>query len=453
MKIRHVAIIGNGIAGITAARHIRKRSDHAITVISAETDYFFSRTALMYIYMGHMRFEDTQPYESWFWRKNRIDLLRGYVEGVDAENRRLRLRSGQELAYNDLLIASGSRSNRFGWSGQDLKGVQGLYSYQDLQQMEHDTVGIEHAVIVGGGLIGVEVAEMLLSRGVRVTFLVREGSWMEFAFPGEESAMINRHIADHEVDLRLSTELERILPDADGRARAVVTRDGEEIPCQFVALTVGVSPNIGFLEGSAIECDRGALVDSHLATNVPGVYAAGDCAQLRDPGPGRRAIEPVWYSGRRMGETIARTLSGEPTAYDPGIWFNSAKFFDIEWQIYGDVRAELPPDQASLFWEHASGRQSIRINYRIDDDAVVGFNLMGVRYRHEVCDRWIRERRPIRDVLANLAEANFDPEFFRRYEDRLVGLYNGAHPDRALRPQGKRRLWGLLQFSPASSGR
>ncbi len=453
MKTRHVAIVGNGIAGITAARHIRKRSDHAITVISAETDYFFSRTALMYIYMGHMRFEDTRPYEGWFWRKNRIDLLRGYVEGVDTQNRRLRFEGGRELAYDDLIIASGSRSNRFGWSGQDLEGVQGLYSYQDLQRMERNTENIEHAVIVGGGLIGVEVAEMLLSRGVRVTFLVREASWMEFAFPGEESAMLNRHIAHHGVDLRLSTELERILPDANGRARAVVTRDGEEIPCQFVALTVGVSPNIGFLEDSAIECDRGVLVDSRLATNVPGIYAAGDCAQLRDPLPGRRAIEPVWYTGRRMGQTIARTLCGEPTAYDPGIWFNSAKFFDIEWQIYGDVRAELPADQATLFWKHPSERKSIRINYQMADGAVVGFNLMGVRYRHEVCDRWIRERRPIREVVTHLAEANFDPEFFRRHEDQLVDLYNAAHPNRQVRPRRRRRLLGLLQPSPVSSGR
>ena len=116
MKTRHVAIIGNGIAGITAARHIRKRGDHSITVISAETDYFFSRTALMHLYMGHMRFEDTQPYENWFWRKNRIDLLRGYVEGVDTQDRRLRFEGGRELAYDDLIIASGSRSNRFGWS-------------------------------------------------------------------------------------------------------------------------------------------------------------------------------------------------------------------------------------------------------------------------------------------------------------------------------------------------
>ena len=79
----HVVIIGNGISGITAARHIRKLSDHQITVISSETDHFFSRTALMYVYMGHMRYEDIKPYEDWFWEKNKIGLLNAYVENID----------------------------------------------------------------------------------------------------------------------------------------------------------------------------------------------------------------------------------------------------------------------------------------------------------------------------------------------------------------------------------
>ena len=155
-----VVIIGNGIAGITAARHIRKRSNKKILVISSETDHFFSRTALMYIYMGHMSYEDTKPYEDFFWEKNRIRLMRAFVERVDVERKLLRVAGGQDVPYDDLLLATGSRSHRFGWPGQDLHGVQGLYSLQDLELMERDTAGIARAVIVGGGLIGIETAEM-----------------------------------------------------------------------------------------------------------------------------------------------------------------------------------------------------------------------------------------------------------------------------------------------------
>ena len=95
--VKHVVIIGNGIAGITAARHIRKKSDYEITVISGETDYFFSRTALMYVYMGHMKFEHTKPYEDWFWKKNRIDLVKDWVIDVDFIQKKIVCQSNQVI--------------------------------------------------------------------------------------------------------------------------------------------------------------------------------------------------------------------------------------------------------------------------------------------------------------------------------------------------------------------
>ncbi len=422
----HIAIIGNGISGVTAARFIRKLSDHKITLISAETDYFFSRTALMYIYMGHMRFEDTQPYEPWFWKKNRIDLLRAYVEKVDTQNKQLHFAKGKpSISYDKLIIACGSKPNRFGWPGQYLDNVHGLYSYQDLEAMEKASAeGIKRAVIVGGGLIGIEMAEMFHARHIPVTFLVREGSYWNGVLPYEESQMINRHIIENHIDLRLKTELKEIVDDGTGKVKAITTNKGETIDCQFVGLTAGVSPNIKFLEGSGIETQRGILVNEYLETNIPDVYAIGDCSQHSNPKPGRRPIEAVWYTGRMMGETLAYTICGQRTAYDPGIWFNSAKFFDIEYQIYGTVLARAPENHQSIYWEHSDGRKAIRIVYDNKNGAILGFHLMGVRYRHEVCEKWLREQTHIEQVLQNLSLANFDPEFYKQYEQDLLTIYN-----------------------------
>ncbi|MEO0902495.1 MAG: FAD-dependent oxidoreductase, partial [Bacteroidota bacterium] len=134
--MENIVIIGNGIAGVSAARHIRKLSDKRIIIVSAETDYFFSRTALMYVYMGHMKFEHTQPYENWFWEKNRIELVNAFVNKVDTENKALTLDGSRTLHYDKLILATGSKPNKFGWPGQDLHGVQGLYSKQDLDLLE-----------------------------------------------------------------------------------------------------------------------------------------------------------------------------------------------------------------------------------------------------------------------------------------------------------------------------
>ena len=170
--MKHVVIIGNGIAGVTAARYIRKRSEAAITIVSAESHYFFSRTALMYVYMGHMRQQDITPYEEGFWVKNRIQLIQAYVEHVDTAHHKLRISSGKDLQYDQLIIATGSSYNKFDWPGQDLMGVGGLYSLQDLDYMQYWTKDAHRGVIVGGGLIGIEMAEMLRSRHIDVTMLV-----------------------------------------------------------------------------------------------------------------------------------------------------------------------------------------------------------------------------------------------------------------------------------------
>ncbi len=420
----HIAIIGNGISGITAARFIRKMSDHQITVISAESDYFFSRTALMYIYMGHMRLKDTQPYEDWFWKKNRIDLKKAYVEKVSTSEKTLHFKGGEKMGYDKLIIATGSSPNKFGWPGQDLDRVHGLYSLQDLEAMERCSKGLQRAVIVGGGLIGIEMAEMFHSRHIPVTFLVRENSFWDMVLPAQESSMINRHILENGIDLRLETELKEIVDDGNGRACAVITNKGERIECGFVGLTAGVHPNISFLKDSGIEIQRGILVNQQLETNIPDVYAIGDCAQQREPLPGRRPVEAIWYTGRMMGQTVAHTICKKATDYDPGIWFNSAKFFDIEYQIYGTVMAKSPENHQQLYWEHEDGRKAIRIVYDNTNNQILGFHLMGIRYRHEVCKKWLKEEADIEDVLANLKLANFDPEFYDTYEAAIVGEYS-----------------------------
>ncbi len=424
-----VVIIGNGISGITAARHIRKLSDLEIDIISSETDHFFSRTALMYIYMGHMKYEQTKPYEDWFWEKNNINLIRNRINDINTKDKKLHCADGDEIKYDYLILAVGSKSNKFGWPGQDLKGVQGLYGYHDLEQMESLSKGISKAVIVGGGLIGIEMAEMFLSRKIDVTFLVREENFWDIVLPKEEAQMIDRHILKHLVDLKLSTKLQEIKPDDQGRVGSVITNKGELIECQFVGLTVGVSPNIDFLKDSSIDTDRGILVDEYLRTNIPDVYALGDCAQFKNPLPNRRPIEQVWYTGRIMGENVAQTICGNETAYKPGHWFNSAKFIDIEYQTYGHVWPQLKKEEDTFYWEEPTRNISFRVVFHSATRQVLGFNVLGMRLRHEVCDAWLSQQVKVDHVIENLEKANFDPEFFKHYEGDIQTAFNVQFPE------------------------
>jgi len=441
-----VAIIGNGISGITTARFLRKLSDCDIDVISSETDHFFSRTALMYIYMGHMRFEDTKPYEDWFWDKNKINLVKEHVEAIDFDAKTLRFASGNTGRYDKLVLALGSKSNKFGWPGQDLKRVGGLYSFQDLENMEHYSDGLQRAVVVGGGLIGIEMAEMFHSRNIPVTMLVRESNYWNNVLPAEESEMVSKHIVKNHIDLRLGVNLDEIKDNGKGEAAGVVVKEtGEEIDCGYVGLTAGVSPNVGWLKDGPLHIDRGIIVDQYLQTNISDVYAVGDCAQMANPKPGRRSIEAIWYTGKMMGETAAYNIVGKKVEYDPGIWFNSAKFIDIEYQVYGDIPPKHDDDTISLFWKHKDNEKCVRINFNGKTGTIKGFNLFGIRFRHEVCEKWIANNTHVETVLQNLGMANFDPEFYKTYENEIIHTYNNMMGKR-LKSKPSRGLNRVLAF-------
>lgn len=426
--MEHIVIIGNGISGVTAARHIRKLSDKKITLVSAETDYFFSRTALMYVFMGHMKFEHTQPYENWFWEKNKIELKKGFVHTIETKHNILYFDNGETLKYDKLIIATGSKPNKFGWPGQDLKGVLGMYHKQDLESLETyapNNKVCQRAVIVGGGLIGIELAEMLHSRHIPVTFLVREASFWNGVLPQEESAIINREILSNGIDLRLSTNLKEIISDEIGQVKSVIIEEtGEEIHCNMLGLTAGVSPNINFIRDSEIETGKGVKVNRFLETNISNIYAIGDCAEQHVAIGSRRPIEAVWYTGRMMGETVAQTICGNRLEYKPGHWFNSAKFMDIEYQTYGWVWAQPKEHEKRFYWEHKSGKKCIHISYDKNTHEFIGINTFGIRMRHDFFDRMLSKKQTIEYVLAHLCDANFDPEFYKLHEQEIVGKFN-----------------------------
>ncbi|MCK5369860.1 MAG: NAD(P)/FAD-dependent oxidoreductase, partial [Cyclobacteriaceae bacterium] len=186
------------------------------------------------------------------------------------------------------------------------------------------------------------------------------------------------------------------------------------------------------------------MVNEYFETNVPDVYAIGDCAQFETPLPGRRPIEQVWYTGRMHGETLAQTICGKKTAYNPGPWFNSAKFLDIEYQVYGDIKSPISETEEHIYWEHENGKHAIRIAYDKSTTRLIGINLMGVRYRHEVCDRWLKDGTKLKDVIHNLKKANFDPEFYKEYEDEILNLYNSKFPDDQVKSTSKRGLFAVF---------
>ncbi len=452
-ELKHIVIIGNGIAGVTAARNIRKLSDHKITLISSESEYFFSRTALMYVYMGHQKLEHLKPYEDFFWTKNRIDLLKKHVEKVDISTKNLLFSDGQTLHYDTLIFATGSRYRWHDAVPKDTLGVQGLYSLQDLEKLEEISPKIKKAVIVGGGLIGVELAEMLHSRDIEVTILVRESGFWGNVLPQEEAKLVTKHIESRGAKILLNSEIERVttkvldsknLSPNPSAIKSIITKKGEILDCDFLGLTIGVEPQKDLAAAAGIETNRGILVNDCLETSVKDIFAIGDCSELRNPTKGRKATEPIWYTGKMMGETVAESICQKSKKYNPGIFFNSAKFFDLEYQTYGDIQPILAENESSFYWENSQEEKCLRINYCTQDEAVIGFNVFGIRFRQVVCQQWIAEKRTLSYVIEHLEEANFDPEFFKNCQSEIVAEYNFKFPEKTIKLKKNSGFWRTI---------
>ncbi|HYN01584.1 MAG TPA: NAD(P)/FAD-dependent oxidoreductase [Vicinamibacteria bacterium] len=420
----HYVILGNGVAGMEAALALRSRDEEArITLVSAEHDHFFSRPALMYVFAGQTSLRDTEPYDRGLYERLRFERVSRRVASLDAAGHALVFDDGSRLGYGRLLLAVGSQARRAPWPGAEGPGLHSFVTLRDLEALDREAKKGMKAAVLGGGLIGVEVAEVLHDRGLHVTFVIREGWYFPVALDRNEATLVAEHLRECGLDVRLGTGVEAVQRGADGRVRAVRLAGGDEIAADLVIATIGVVPNTSFLAASGLKvASNGALeTDDALRTSAEDVWAAGDCANVTWY-DGSRRPEQLWYTARDQGRLAARSMLGDEVAYRRGAWYNSAKFFDMEYTTAGRVPVSIGPDGSAVappaglrtWFQRVPGRfESQRIV--VEGDRVVGFNMLGSRWNHEPFLQWIHERRPLDWVLKHLGEAQFDEELSPRF--------------------------------------
>lgn len=418
LTLMNVLILGNGIAGSTVARRLRQSDPKLkITMVSDEAPYPISRPALMYVFMGHLTDRQIELHERHTYQG--IRLIQGTVQHIDTQARRVHVDQAGSLPYDRLVIATGSVPRRLGVPGQDLQGIQGLYHLRDLDRLTQRlkaTGTVKRACIIGGGLIGVELAEMLHSRKVPVTMLVREPSYWRSVLLPEESALVSTEIARHVqvlyrrnvVAFKASPETTGSIPeDRQGGHLHAVQTDHELIEAELAGITIGVQPNLSALQSSGIAIDRGVCVDGFFRTSTPDVYAIGDCAQI-----GQR-VEQLWYTARHQASTLVAQWTEGAGPYQAEPFYNSAKFFSLEYAVVGQVN-----EGPSLLYQDR-GRL---LRLRFEDGRLTGMNTLGLRLRQALAEYLIAEQASTDRVLQSLGDLCFDPEFsrgWRRISKRL----------------------------------
>jgi len=310
-----ILIIGSGLTGGKAAVTLREEGfDGRLILLGSEAGVPFGRPPLSKEYL---RGEDdlsgwTVKPGSWY-SGNQVELLEGTAAGVDLARHRVRLTSGESIAFSKLLIATGGRNRRLQVPGADLPGVYQLRTVRDCDAIRAAARPGAQAVIVGMGFIGCEVAASLRHLGVEVT-AVLSGRWPLAAVLGEEvgSVMAGMHT---DAGVRLIPNDSVVSISGTDRVDGVTTKAGQRIACDLAILAVGIEPNTEPFAESGLPLDNGVLVDAACRTADPAVWAAGDVANHLHPVFGRIRVEH-YNNAEKQGVAAARSLLGTGGAYD-----------------------------------------------------------------------------------------------------------------------------------------
>jgi 3-phenylpropionate/trans-cinnamate dioxygenase ferredoxin reductase subunit len=322
-------ILGAGPAGCSAAQAIRKRDRSGrITILTEETAPFTNRIILSkeFLTQDELAPERAFVLQSEAFRAMNIELrTRTRVERLDPGARVVELADGASLAYDRCLVATGSRPLELPVPGFHLPGVYTLRTIEDALALRDAARGAERAIVIGGGLIGAEIACALTIRGVRVTLLARE-TWLWGHLAPEPVGRAAGHALERGgVDLRMDRTVVAIR--AEGAELAVVTADGAEFRAPLVVAGVGVRYNVEFLAGTGLlEPGRGVRVNEWLETDAEGLWAAGDVAAFRDPVFGSRHHVEHWLHAQHQGRVAGENMTGAQHVYARVSWYDTRLF-------------------------------------------------------------------------------------------------------------------------------
>lgn len=332
-------IIGGGLAGGSAAEAIRQfDSTGRLALVSAEPHLPYDRVPLSKTYlMGRMKRERLFLKKPEFYEEQRIEMIRERrVEALDVNSRTVRLDDGREFAFERLLLATGGRPRRLSTlPGSELGGIYHLRTIEDCEAIREAMASSRRALVIGGGFIGCEVAAAFAAQGLETTLLELGPYLLNMALDEETGRWIGDYFTQQGVRVMLDAAAARFLGEA-GQVRMVETRDGQRIECDFVAVGVGIALNTELAQRAGLKIDNGVIVDEHLETEIPGLYAAGDIARFYSPVFGRHLRVEHYDVAVKHGERAGANMAGEPKAFDELPYFFSYQF-KLNINVLGDM--------------------------------------------------------------------------------------------------------------------
>ncbi len=403
-KAKIFVIIGNSAAGLSAIGSLRQYDKTSrVIMISKEPHRPYSRCLLSYYLAGEIAKDRIWIVREDYYKRNGVTPITGVeVSSVDPSNKQVKLSGGRKIGYDNLLIASGASAKLAKVKGVEKKGVFVLRTLDDAEGIIAMLPQVKQVAVLGGGLIGMKAAYALRRRGLKVRVVVKSSHIFSQMLDEESSDMMREHLAKKGIEI--STGLEAVTIDGDEQVKGVELDDSSRIECQLVIIGKGVSPNIDFAKRQ-VASNVGILADENLATNKPGIYAAGDVAETFDLFERKKTVNAIWPAAIRQGKIAALNMLGKTDHYEGSYGMNSVDFFDLPVISFGLTEA---PDDSFEELIQADFNRSIYRKVIVKDDRIFGGIFVNDIARHGILLHLGLQRVDISDIKSILVDEYFD---------------------------------------------
>jgi len=402
MSTAHV-IVGDGIAGSSAAETLRERDPDAdITVLTDEGEALYNRILIKEFAKGKLPEAPISIHEPEWYEERDIALeLNTHVARVDADAHEVVTHEGETYAYDKLLVATGGTPAQLPVENSDADGIHHFWTFDDARAIRSHAEEAETGVVVGAGLLGIDLAAVCAAQGMDAHYLMRGNRWWRYALSETGADIIHDALAEKGVTPVFDSGVDRFEVE-DGHVTAAIDPNGERYEAEWCGVAIGLHFNTEWLSGTGVECDNGVLTDEYMRTNVPDIYAAGDITQFQDTIVGARAQNGSWGSAKEQGAVAAANmLADEPREEFRWVSSYSITHFDFPFLSFGHpTRGD---DEAERQYGEGDWRR-----LAFENGQLVGGVLIGDLSQQSTYKQIIREERQVADQKEVLLEESVD---------------------------------------------
>jgi NAD(P)H-nitrite reductase large subunit len=412
-------IIGTGVASIAAAEAIRSNDDQGeLSIIGDDPFVYYSRPGLAYYLTGELPEKWLFPYQKLDYQNLRAKFFTASVQRILPAEKAILLDTSVRLPYDQLLIATGAQAAPLKIPGADLDGVYKLDHLSDARILLGKARRRHTALVTGGGITALELAEGLAARGLKVHYILRSERYWPNVLDEVESRIIERRLVHDGIHIHHNSEITEIL-GKKGQVIGARLADGRQLRCNLLAYAIGITPRTRLALEAGITCERGILVDEFMQTNQPEIYAAGDVAQVYDPTTGKNILDSLWTPARQQGHTAGCNMSGFKLPYRKPAAFNVTRLAGLTTTIIGTVGRGNDPDLMSIArgdsetWRQLpdailaqDGFDVNHLRLMLGDMHVLGAILMGDQKLSPAIQTIVRDKIDISSIRADLLAPN-----------------------------------------------